>query len=257
MRKLVALLVVAFALPAFVFSQTQKRTIEIEADDGFLLKGTYFDAGNLAPALLLLHQCNGDRKGYDNLAGMLAAARFNVLTFDSRGFGESSSGRYVNFRSLMDAVMSKFPEDVAAAHEFLISQPNVDKRLIGVVGASCNVSMAVLLAQRHPEVRAVVLLSGPVHEAGKNFIRKSSDVAVFGAASEDDGRAVQEMREVVGLSQNKASRLRGFKDAGHGVEMFAKEKQLESEIVDWFKMQLKAPFEIQRATEQVLPADPR
>ena len=242
MKKLIVALVIMLTIGASVFTQAQRRDVDIEADDGFLLRGTYFDAGKIAPAILLLHQCNGDRKGYNNLASMLAAAGFNVLTFDSRGFGESASGRYVNFRSLMDAVMPKFPEDVAAAHEFVISQPNVNKRLIGAVGASCNVSMAVLLAQRHPEVRAVVLLSGPVHVAGKNFIRRSSDVAVFGAASEDDGRALQDMREVVGLSKNKVSRLRAFKNAGHGVEMFAKEKQLESEIVDWFKMQLKGPL---------------
>ena len=193
MKKLVIALIVALTITASVSAQAQRRDVDIEADDGFLLRGTFFDAGRVASAILLLHQCNGDRKGYDNLASMLAAAGFNVLTFDARGFGESASGRYANQRSLMDAVYQKFPEDVAAAHEFLLSQPNVNKRSIGVVGASCNVSMAVLLAQRHPEVRAVVLLSGPVHEAGKNFIRKSSDVAVFGAASEDDGRAVQGM----------------------------------------------------------------
>lgn len=241
MRRLIISLIVALTLTASVSAQSQRRDVDIEADDGLLLRGTYFDAGKIAPALLLLHQCNGDRKGYDNLASMLAAAGSNVLTFDSRGFGESANGRYANFRSLMDAVMPKFPEDVAAAHEFLISQPNVNKRLIGVVGASCNVSMAALLAQRHPEVRAIVLLSGPVHEAGKKFIRKSFDVAIFGAASEDDGRAAQDMREVVGLSQNKASRLRTFKNAGHGVEMFTREKQLESEIANWFAAQLKEP----------------
>jgi dienelactone hydrolase len=242
MKKSIAALIIVLTITASVSAQSQRRDVDIEADDGFLLRGTYFDAGKTAPAILLLHQCNGDRKGYNNLATMLSAAGFSVLSFDSRGFGESENGRYANFRALMDAVMPKFPEDVAAAHEFLISQPNVSKRSIGVVGASCNVSMAVLPAQRHPEVRAVVLLSGPIHAAGKNFIRQSSDVAVFGAASEDDGRAVQEMREVIRQSQNEASRLRAFKNAGHGIEMFANEKQLEPEIVDWFKIQLKEPL---------------
>ncbi len=241
MKKPVIALIVALTITASVSAQAQRRDVDIEADDGFLLRGTFFDAGRVASAILLLHLCNGDRKGYDKLASMLAAAGFNVLTLDARGFGESASGRYANQRSLMDAVYQKFPEDVAAAHEFLLSQPNVNKRSIGVVGASCNVSMAVLLAQRHPEVRAVVLLSGPVHEAGKNFIRKSPGVGIFGAASEDDGRAVQEMKELVGLSQSRASKLLTFKNAGHGVQMFAKEKQLVPEIVNWFRAQLKEP----------------
>jgi dienelactone hydrolase len=239
MRKLITALVIALLLTAPVSAQAQRRDVNIEADDGFLLRGTYFAAGRFAPGILLLDQCNRDRRGYDNLANMLATAGFNVLTFDSRGFGESANGRYVDQRSLMEAVMPKFPQDVAAAHEFLISQPNVNRNLIGVIGASYNVSMAILLAQRHPEVKAVVLLSGPVHQSGKDFIQRSRDLAIFGAASEpDDGRAVQEMSEVVGLSGNSASRLLTFRNAGHGVQMFAKEKRLEGEIVSWFKAQL-------------------
>jgi dienelactone hydrolase len=239
MKNLIVALLVALTIATSVHAQSPRRSVDIEGDDGFLLRGTFFASAKPAPGILLLHQCDGDRKGYDNLAGMLAAAGFNVLTFDSRGFGESQSGRYVDQGSLMNAVMPKFPQDVAAAHEFLISQSNVNKRILGVVGASCNVSMAILLAQRHPEVRAAVLLSGPVHQAGKDFIRRSSDVAVFGAASEDDGRAVQDMRAVVELSGNRASKLLAFKDAGHGAQMFAKAMQLEREIVSWFSEQLR------------------
>jgi dienelactone hydrolase len=237
-RALVGFLSILLMSAASTLAQTQKKDVDVESDDGFLLRGTYHSAGKFAPGILLLHQCIADRRSYDNLATMLAGASFNVLTMDSRGFGDSSSGRYVTRQAQMDALMPKFPEDVAAAHEFLISQPEVDKRSIGVGGASCNVSMAVLLAQRHPEVRTLVLLSGLVHEAGKNFIKRSSNLPILVAASEEDDPK-QIAKPTVELSGNKASKLLMYKGGGHGTDMFAKEKELESEIVSWFKSHLK------------------
>jgi predicted alpha/beta hydrolase len=65
------------------------RVVDLTTTDGVTLKATYFAAGKPGPAILLLHQCNRQRKVWDDLAGRLAASGFNVLTFDFRGFGES------------------------------------------------------------------------------------------------------------------------------------------------------------------------
>ncbi len=65
------------------------RVVEIKAPDGIILKATYFAAGKPGPGVLLLHQCNRQRKVWDDLAGRLAASGVNVLTMDFRGFGES------------------------------------------------------------------------------------------------------------------------------------------------------------------------
>lgn len=66
-----------------------QRVVQLTAPDGTNLKATYFDAGKPGPGVLLLHQCNRDRKVWDGLASQLSGAGINVLTVDNRGFGES------------------------------------------------------------------------------------------------------------------------------------------------------------------------
>ena len=70
------------------------RVIDLKASDGTILKATYFAAVKSGPGVLLLHQCNRQRKVWDDLAGQLATAGINVLTFDLRGFGESGGSPF-------------------------------------------------------------------------------------------------------------------------------------------------------------------
>src|SRR5512146_2332467 len=86
------LCIVAFLLLAIsTFAQTKvaQRTVDLTSADGTKLKGTFFAAAQPGPGVLLLHQCNKDRKVWDPLPEQLAAAGINVLTFDLRSFGES------------------------------------------------------------------------------------------------------------------------------------------------------------------------
>jgi len=85
------LLLVVFLLTLGAAAQQTPlaRVIDLKASDGTLLKATYFAAAKSGPGVLLLHQCNRQRKVWDDLAGQLTAAGINVLTFDLRDFGES------------------------------------------------------------------------------------------------------------------------------------------------------------------------
>ena len=70
------------------------RVLDLSAADGTNLKATYFGAGRPGPGVLLLHQCNRQRKVWDGLAQQLATSGINVLTLDYRGFGESGGDRF-------------------------------------------------------------------------------------------------------------------------------------------------------------------
>ena len=90
-RVLLSLLCVMLSpLPAF----TTEHPVDLSASDGTKLKGTFFAAAELGPGVLLLHQCNRQRKVWDALAQQLSAAGINVLTFDYRGYGESGGERF-------------------------------------------------------------------------------------------------------------------------------------------------------------------
>jgi dienelactone hydrolase len=221
----------------FVFTTTllaEKKDVTIAADDGFSLKGTLYSAGKIGPGLLLLHQCNADRQIYDTLGNMLSAAGYNALTLDFRGFGGSKNAQYPDLASSRE----KMPGDVDAAFKFLASQGLVNRTVLGVVGGSCGVNQAIQAARRHSEIKTLVLLSGGTDAEGEAFIKNSAKMPIFGAASEEDTSAAASIKKIVGLSPNKDSQLSMFKGAGHAASMFAKEPDLQADIVIWFRSNL-------------------
>ena len=212
--KLFALVSIVILLLAAT-PHAEQRQVSVTASDGFALQGSYFPAEKGGPGILLLHQCDADRGVYDQLATMLNVAGYNVLTIEWRG-----------------------PGDVDAALKFLGAQPTVIGRALGVVGGSCGVNQAVQASRRHPEIRTLVLLSGGTDAQGEAHIKSSAALPIFGAASEEDIDAAAAIRKIVGLSAHPDSRTEIFKDAGHAAAMFAKQQDLEADIVIWFRANL-------------------
>ena len=212
------------------------RVVDLTATDGMKLKGTFFPAAKPGPGVLLLHQCNGQRKGWDGLATQLSAAGISVLTLDYRGYGDSGGTRV---RDLPDGefpkiVIEKFPGDVDVAYSYLVSQPGVNARVIGAGGASCGVNQAIHLAIRHPEVKSLVLLSGNADREGRAFLSASEKMPVLLSVADDDGAAVELMKWLYSLSANPGSKLLEYPNGGHGVDIFAAHKELPASIVDWY-----------------------
>src|ERR1700722_12423063 len=131
-------LIVAFALPVVCAAQQPPapRVVELTAPDGVILKATFFAAAQPGPGVLLLHQCNRQRKVWDDLARQLAAAGINVLTFDQRGYGESEGEPYtkLNPQQREQIEREKRPGDIETAFQYLLSQPGVNRNMIGVGG---------------------------------------------------------------------------------------------------------------------------
>ena len=219
-------------------SAAEVKEVSVVAADGFALKGTFRSAPTGAPGILLLHQCNADRQLYNQLATMLNTAGYNVLAIDFRGFGGSKAGEYTAFSAQRQKIMERMPGDVDAALNFLTSQSTVNPRVLGVVGGSCGVNQAVQAARRHPEIRTLVLLSGGTDAEGEAYIKSSPKIPIFGVASEEDTDAAAAIKKIVGLSTSPDSHVEMFKGAGHAAFMFAKQPDLEADIVIWFRSNL-------------------
>src|SRR5260370_10746192 len=157
------------------------RAIDLTARDNTKLKATYFAAAKPGPGVLLLHQCNRQRKIWDDLAGQLAAAGINVLTLDLRGFGESG-GTPLDKMTPQEAAQvqaEKWPGDIDAAFQYLVSHPGVKRDVIGVGGASCGVNNSVQTARRHSkEVKSFVLLSCINDLGRRQFLRQAAQTPV-------------------------------------------------------------------------------
>jgi len=213
--------------------------VDLTAADGTKLKATYFAAGKSGPGVLLMHQCNRDRKMWDDLAPKLAATGLNVLTLDFRGFGESGGSRVADATPQeAGKIFAQFPADVDIAYQYLISQPGVKKDIIGAGGASCGVNQSIQLAKRHPQVKSLVLLSGNTDRIGRQFLH-DSPLPLFGAAADDDPGAVDQMTWILSLSANSGTQFQHYQNGGHGIEMFAPHPELSGLIVNWFDTTLR------------------
>lgn len=226
------------------------KTVDLTAADGTKLKATYYAAGKPGPGVLLMHQCNRDRSMWNAFAPKLAAAGFNVLTLDFRGFGES--GGIPNSKATPQQAgeqFGKFPADVDVAFNYLIAQPGVKREVIGAGGASCGVNQSIQLARRHAEVKSLVLLSGPSNGQGRQFL-KQSNIPVLGAGAEDDEfkGSLEETEWLTGLSSNPGNQFIHYKDGGHGIEMFTPHPELADILLNWYTTTLiktpgKAPVD--------------
>jgi dienelactone hydrolase len=230
------LVVPLFGLSCVAQEVPAPHVVDLKAADGTTLKATFFAAAKPGPGVLLLHQCNQQRKNWDELAGRLVATGISVLTLDYRGYGESGGTSYKDLpqEEFARIVAEKWPGDVDTAFNYLVSQPGVTHGIVGAGGASCGVNQSIQLARRHPEVKSLVLLSGNTDRDGRAFLRKSEKLPIMLSAADDDGAAVEVMQWLYELSGNAGSKFVHYTSGGHGTEMFAAHKELTGTIVDWY-----------------------
>jgi len=207
-------------LHACVVAQKTNLDFDITAADGAKLKATYYSPGKPGPGILLLHQCNMDRKSWRSLAAKLVDRGIHVLTFDYRGYGETTaSGSRENI-----------PTDIDTALATLKSKQGVDQKRLAAGGASCGVNNSVQLAKRSGEIKALLLLTGPMTKEGMAFLRTQTSLPIFAVdqAGFDSG-----MKALVGNSTNPNSTNVEVHKDWHGVVMFEGDPSLLDKMADW------------------------
>ena len=223
---LVAIVCLTAGNPA---AQVERTHVDINAPHETLLKGTYHSPGKAGPAILLLHQCNMDRRAWDVLTGDLTSTGFHVLTFDLPGYGETKGGDF----------QVEFTNEAEAAYAFLLAQKGVDKNRIAVGGASCGAGLAGDLALRHSGIKALVLMSGDVSAAAQSNIAAKPSIAVFGIVAENDPEGPCGLKEGVRASKNPRSTLKVYPGSEHGVPLFDVHSDLEPALLTWLQMELR------------------
>ena len=226
-----------FTLITVSIAPAAERVVDLTAKDGANLKATYFAAGKPGPGVLLLHQCNRDRKVWNGLAQQLNAAGINVLTLDYRGFGESAGVPHEKATPQQTAdLVAKWPGDIDVAYEYLVSQPGVKRDAIGMGGASCGVNNSLQAAIRHPEVRSLVLLSGSANYDGRQYLRRDKTAPVFFAYAVDDPYppAAFAIQWLYSLTADPGKKLVHYPNGGHGSDIFHAHPELMKAITDWY-----------------------
>lgn len=127
------------------------RDVDFRAADGTALHGWYFPAeGKQEGSVLFLHgNAENISTHFANVA-WLAKSGFAVLVFDYRGYGRSAGS----------PDLDGLHQDVAAAMDALLRQPETDPERIAVIGQSLGAALALTAMAASPmkdRVRAVII----------------------------------------------------------------------------------------------------
>ncbi len=254
LRNRLALAVFIFVVSANAARAQQSQpaaphTIELKSTDGTLLKATFFPSAKPGPGVLLFHQSNRTRTSWDDVPRQLAAAGINTLTIDERGFGESGGKK--------EAREMYHDGDLDAAFEYLVSQPGVQRDVIGAGGAGwLGVDNSVETARRHSaEVKSLVLMSGETLLPQLRFLRQASQLPGLFVVSDDDEypptvEAMEWLYDCSASLQKQFIHYVGPKGpwlwyetsdvskvpatGSHGTDLFKRHPELPATIVDWF-----------------------
>ena len=123
------------------------QTVSFTASDGVDLEGWYRPSQNGA-SVLMISGGGGNRRSTLRHAKMLVRHGYGVLVYDPRGSGNSEG--------TINSYGWGWEKDAAAALDFLAKRDDVEPGRVGVLGLSTGGDIAIDIAARRDDVKAVV-----------------------------------------------------------------------------------------------------
>jgi dipeptidyl aminopeptidase/acylaminoacyl peptidase len=123
----------------------------------------------------------GDYRPFRQLADSLGRRGIAVLRMDDRGTG-GSTGTFKRTTS------AEFAEDIRAGVAYLRTRPEIDAKLLGVMGHSEGAVIAPMVADAEPALRAIVLLAGVAHPARSALDMQMKNLIMHNTKLTDAGK---------------------------------------------------------------------
>lgn len=188
--------------------------VEVEAADGLMLQASYYaPVGENIPSVLLLHQNQSNRHGWDLLLPHLLSEGYAVVAVDLRGHGETGS------TSDWQAAIG----DVQTWLDWMRAQPGIAPDAISIIGASIGSNLALVGCGNDPECVTAIALSPSLDyfgvttsDAVEHQLRRRSALLVTG---QNDGQSARGVKELVSLSRGEIGTQFYF-SGSHGTGMF-------------------------------------
>lgn len=218
----------------------------LTASDGLKVYSSFYPAiGHAKATVLAFHQAGSNKTEYASIAPRLTKLGFNVLAVDQRSGGSNSDGKnetVENAGGKQYGYLEALP-DLEAALEFAKTDDRTKGSKLIAWGSSYSSSLVFLLAQKHPEINAVMAFSPAdsyLERSGLVFAAaKTLRASVFIACTSSE---VTDARDIFKLIPHKNKVLFVPKGAGlHGSSalnspMTSKEYWAATEqFLSWFK----------------------
>jgi pimeloyl-ACP methyl ester carboxylesterase len=210
------------ATPAAAPKAPPAKPVSFRASDGKRVTGKYTPAAAAhAPAVVLMHEIRGGPDEWNGFVPYLHDAGFATLAYTSRP----------------TIVEHDRMPDVEGAIAFLQAQKGVDRRRIGLVGASIGASTAVLAMATKPgrTVRAAAALSPPdsadIWDLQGRHRYHPHDMLLFS----DDRESSSTEGMLEGAVRSKAVRSQ---NPGHGVVLL-REPGVRRALIGWLQARLR------------------
>lgn len=217
--------------------------IELNTQDGLVLKGTYFPPKhNNAPVVILMHMLSRNRGDWSELVPQLRESGYAVLAYDARGHGDSvvQNGTRKSFHRFSPADYQDMINDVQAAYNYLIDREEVDNKRIGLVGASIGANLALNFAARRSDIATLILISPGLDYRGIKTEEAITDYGarpvLFVTAKKDSSSAQAVM--MLNMKATGKKETRTYSGNDHGTHLLGANKGLEKEIIKWLNKTL-------------------
>ena len=137
-----------------------------------------------------------------------------VLRYDDRGVGKSRG-------NMMRATSMSLADDAEAAVSFLLTRPEIDKKMIGLAGHSEGGLIAPIVASRNSNIVFIVSLAGPGVSGYDIIIKQTRDIsAASGIPEKDTEETIRNNSKLFEMVMAEADQRKVAKDA---MEWFNKE----------------------------------
>jgi carboxymethylenebutenolidase len=145
--------------------------------------------GEVYPGILVLHDIGGLTEHFRDITRRLAKSGYVALAPDllSRQGGTAKVGDAAAIQdTLIDISPAQYLADINSAVGYLEAQPLAAKTRIGNLGFGLGGSLSWLILTQNPDIKAAVMISGPIPSSRVVERLKAPILAIFGAAEQQN-----------------------------------------------------------------------
>ena len=218
-------------------------TVKIVTEDGVEIIGDHYKTREKdTPCILMLHMMPSNRESWKSLAIKLREKGYQSLAIDLRGHGDSiiKNDTRIDYLKFNDQEQQDKRLDVESSLLYLEKQ-GIDLKKIGIIGASIGANLAIEYLFKKIFIKTAILLSPGLDYRGIKTIEIAKNIkpnkSIFIVVSEEDEYSFTSSKKLYNtINCNKKIEI--YRDAGHGTTMLFKEKELDENIIDWFKTRI-------------------